>query len=130
MKVIGINGSGRKDGNTAILIRTIFQVLQDRNIGTELIQLPDVSIAPCKLCEGGQCLACLKKDGCVHKDDDFYILYDKIAQADGFILGSPVYGADITVKMKTFLDRLGIASMNNPKVLRRPVSLRCAGAAA
>ncbi len=119
MKVIGINGSGRKDGNTAILIRTIFEVLQSQNIETELIQLPDVTIAPCKLCEGGQCLACMKKDSCIYKDDDFHILYEKIAQADGLILGSPVYGADITVKMKTFLDRLGIASMNNPKVLRR-----------
>lgn len=61
----------------------------------------------------------MKKDSCIYKDDDFHILYDKITQADGLILGSPVYGADITVKMKTFLDRLGIASMNNPNVLRR-----------
>ena len=76
-------------------------------------------MAPCKLCEGGQCLACMKKDSCIYTNDDFHILYDKRAQADGLILGSPVYGADITVKMKTFLDRLGIASMNNPKVLRR-----------
>lgn len=119
MKVIGINGSGRKDGNTAILIRTIFDVLQKYKIETELIQLPDVAVAPCKLSEGGQCLACMKTGSCIYENDDFHILYDKIMKADGLILGSPVYGADITVKMKTFLDRLGIASMANSKVLQR-----------
>lgn len=53
MKVIGINGSGRKDGNTAILIRTVFEELSRQGIETELIPLSDLKIAPCKLCEGG-----------------------------------------------------------------------------
>ena len=119
MKVIGINGSGRKDGNTAVLIRTVFEELHKQNIETELIQLRDVAVEPCRLCDGGQCLACMKEGACVFKNDDFHILYDKITEADGLILGSPVYGADITVRMKTFLDRLGIASMANEKVLRR-----------
>ena len=43
MKVIGINGSGRKDGNTAVLIRTVFEELHKQNIETELIQLRDVA---------------------------------------------------------------------------------------
>ena len=79
----------------------------------------DVAVEPCRLCDGGQCLAWMKEGACVFKNDDFHILYDKITEADGLILGSPVYGADITVRMKTFLDRLGIASMANEKVLRR-----------
>ena len=48
MKVVGINGSSRKDGNTAILIKTIFEKLHENGIETELIQLPDVTIAPVK----------------------------------------------------------------------------------
>ncbi len=55
MKVIGINGSSRKDGNTAILISTVFEELHENGIGTELIQLPEVNIDPCKMCEVRDC---------------------------------------------------------------------------
>ena len=119
MKVIGINGSARKDGNTAIIIQTIFEKLQENEIETELIQLPDLHIEPCRLCDGRECLVCLKKGSCIFTNDDFYIVYEKIKEADGLILGSPVYGADVTTKMKTFIDRLGISSLGDPDVLRR-----------
>ena len=118
MKVIGINGSSRKDGNTALLIRTVFGKLEEKGIETELMQLPDVTIKPCRLCEGETCLACMKAGRCVFQDDDFHLLYEKITEADGLVLGSPVYGADITSKMKVFIDRLGIASLGNDKVLK------------
>lgn len=119
MKVIGINGSARKDGNTAIIIQTIFEKLQENEIETELIQLPDLHIEPCRLCDGEECLVCLKKGSCIFTNDDFHIVYEKIKEADGLILGSPVYGADVTTKMKTFIDRLGISSLGDPDVLRR-----------
>lgn len=118
MKVIGINGSSRKDGNTAILIRTVFEELQKNGIDTELIQLPEVNIDPCKMCEGGKCLACLEKGACVFTHDDFHVIFEKIKEADGLVLGSPVYGADISSKMKSFIDRLGIASLGDAKVLQ------------
>lgn len=88
MKVVGINGSSRKDGNTAILIKTIFEKLHENGIETELIELPDVTIAPCKMCEGGKCLACMEKGACVFTHDDFHIIFEKIKEADGLILGS------------------------------------------
>lgn len=119
MKVIGINGSSRKDGNTAILIRTVFEELRKNGIDTELIQLPEFNIAPCKMCEGGKCLACLERGACVFTHDDFHVIFEKIKEADGLVLGSPVYGADISAKMKNFIDRLGIASLGDSKVLRR-----------
>ena len=119
MKVIGVNGSMRKDGNTAILIRTIFAELEKEGIETELIQLPDMNISPCRITQGKQCLACMGKENCVFTDDDFHIIFEKIVEADGLILGSPVYGADITAEMKIFLDRLGLASLGNPNALRR-----------
>ena len=119
MKVIGINGSSRKDGNTAILIRTVFEELRKNGIDTELIQLPEFNIAPCKMCEGGKCLACLERGACVFTHDDFHVIFEKIKEADGLVLGSPVYGADISAKMKNFIDMLGIASLGDSKVLRR-----------
>ena len=119
MKVLGINGSARRDGNTAILIRTVLEEVGKEGMETELVQLPDFNVSPCKLCDGGTCLACLERDGCVFKDDDFHILADKVRQADGLVFGSPVYGADISSKLKVFIDRLGISSLGDDKMLRR-----------
>jgi multimeric flavodoxin WrbA len=50
MKVIAFNGSARKDGNTAILIRRVFQVLESEGIDTELIQLAGEQIRGCMAC--------------------------------------------------------------------------------
>lgn len=50
MKVIGINGSSRKDGNTAIIIGKVFDELNKEGIETELIQLADYEILPCRGC--------------------------------------------------------------------------------
>lgn len=85
MKVIGINGSSRKDGNTAIIIRTIFEELNKRGIETEFIQLADVDIEPCRAC-----FACKGKGNCVFRKDGFAEVFSKIVGADGIILGSPV----------------------------------------
>ena len=51
--------------------------LHENGIETELIQLPDVTIAPCKMCEGGKCLACMEKGTCVFTHDDFHIIFEK-----------------------------------------------------
>lgn len=48
MKVIGINGSSRNDGNTAIIINAVFDVLAEEGLETELIPLADVDIQPCR----------------------------------------------------------------------------------
>lgn len=56
----------------AIIIRTIFEELEKEAISTELIQLPDVHIKPCGITQGKDRLACMGKDNCVFKDDDFY----------------------------------------------------------
>lgn len=60
-------------------------------------------------------------------DDDFYEIFEKIKEADGLILGSPVYGTDISAEMKIFLDRLGLASIGNPDALcHKPGAAVCA----
>ena len=105
MKVIGINGSSRKDGNTAIIIRTIFEELNKRGIETEFIQLADVDIEPCRAC-----FACKGKGNCVFRKDGFAEVFSKIVGADGIILGSPVYSADVSSRMKALLDRGGVVA--------------------
>ena len=57
MKVIGINGSARMDGNTALIIREIFSELEKNGIETELVQLAGLHIRPCRFCMGESCMA-------------------------------------------------------------------------
>ena len=90
MKVLAINGSARKDGNTAILINTVFEELHQAGIETEMVQLSGMVIEPCKAC-----WACGGRKNCVHKKDMFQEIFEKMMQADGIILGSPVYTANI-----------------------------------
>ncbi len=85
MKVLGINGSARKDGNTAMLIRKVFEELETAGIETELVQFSGQIIEPCKACR-----ACGGQKNCVHRKDIFRDVFKKMAGADGILLGSPV----------------------------------------
>ena len=66
MKVLAINGSARKDGNTAMLINAVFEELNKAGIETEMVQLSGTIIEPCKAC-----WACGGRKNCVHKKDLF-----------------------------------------------------------
>lgn len=121
MKVIGINGSARKNGNTAILIRTIFEELNKKGVETELIQLADVDIEPCRAC-----FACKGKDNCVFRKDGFAEVFSKMVEADGIILGSSVYSADVSSRMKALLDRGGVVAATNPGILKHKVGVAVA----
>ena len=115
MKVLAINGSARKDGNTAILISTVFEELNKEGIETEMVQLSGKVIEPCKAC-----WACGGKKNCVHKKDLFQEIFEKMTQADGIILGSPVYTANISANMQAFLERASVvADMNRNEDLFR-----------
>ncbi len=116
MKVIGINGSARKNGNTSILIQTVFEELEKQDIETELIQLFDKEI---KSCNG--CFACKENRKCIIKNDAFNECFHKMIEADGIILGSPVYSADISSKMKAFIERSGVIIATNPELLKYKV---------
>lgn len=108
MKVLAINSSARKDGNTAILINTVFEELSKENIETEIVQLSGKMIEPCKAC-----WACGGRKNCIHKKDTFQEIFEKMTRADGLILGSPVYTANISANMQALLERASVvADMN------------------
>ncbi|KPQ41724.1 MAG: iron-sulfur flavoprotein [Candidatus Methanoperedens nitroreducens] len=97
MRVVAINGSARKQGNTAILIKYVLSELEKVGIETELIELSGEKIQGCTACY--KCFD--KKDGhCAVKSDIVNDCIDKMVEADGIILGSPIYFADITAEMK------------------------------
>ena len=118
MKVIGINGSARKDGNTSILIRKVFDELEAEGIETKLVNLGSQSV--------NGCLACMKcfenKDGhCVQDKDALNEWVDDLAAADGIVLGTPVYFANISGQIKCFLDRAWMVARANDNMFKRKV---------
>jgi multimeric flavodoxin WrbA len=118
MRVVAFNGSGRKDGNTAILLKTVLEELEKEGIQTELVQLAGATIRFCRACH--RCFE--KKDQrCVMDDDIFNSCMEKIVNADGVLLGSPVYFADVSAELKAFIERVGFVSIANGHILKRKV---------
>ena len=118
MKVVAFNGSARKDGNTAILIRKVFSELESEGINTELVQLAGKTIRGCTTCR--KCYE-NKDQRCAVDNDIVNKCIEKMLEADGIILGSPVYFSDVTTEMKALIDRTGYVARANSDMLRRKV---------
>lgn len=116
MKVLAINSSARKDGNTAILIKQVFKELNKEGIETEIIQLAGQVIKPCKAC-----WACSGQKNCVHCKDNFREIFKKMKEADGLLLGSPVYSANISANMQALLERAAVVGDMNPGLFTHKV---------
>jgi multimeric flavodoxin WrbA len=118
MKVVAFNGSARRDGNTAILVRRVLEELEKEDIETELVQLAGERIRGCTACRG--CVA--NKDGrCTIDDDVVNGCIEKMIEADGIILASPTYFADVSAEMKALIDRAGFVARANGGLFRRKV---------
>ena len=116
MKVVAFNGSARKKGNTEAMIRRVFEELEREGIRTELVQLSGKKLKGC--------IACMKcfenKDRrCSVKDDDMNLCIEKMMDADGIILGSPTYFADVSTEMKALIDRAGMVAIANDYMFKR-----------
>jgi multimeric flavodoxin WrbA len=118
MKVVAFNGSGRKDGNTAMLIRRVLSVLEAEGIETELIQLAGEQIRGCNACR--TCFS-TKNNRCIIKDDNVNVYIQKMVEADGVILGSPVYFSMMSPELKALIDRAGYVALANDYVFKRKV---------
>lgn len=116
MKVLAINSSARKDGNTAILINTVLEELNKAGIETEMIQLAGNVIEPCKAC-----WACGGQGNCVHRKDSFREVFEKMKEADGILLGSPVYSANVSANMQALLERAAVVADMNPGLFTHKV---------
>jgi multimeric flavodoxin WrbA len=132
MKVVAFNGSPRKDGNTAILIRRVLKELEAEGIETEFIQLGGQQIHGCMAC--GTCKKVQNRE-CKIVNDNVNLYIQKMADADGIILGSPTYFSMMSPEMKALIDRTGYVAMANDHMFKRKVgaavvAVRRAGAIA
>ncbi len=118
MKVIAINGSARKDGNTANLINRVLNELTQEGIEYELVHLSGKKIKGCIAC-----MKCFENQDklCARKNDDVNDIIEKMSAADGIILGSPTYFANVSTETKAIIDRAGMVSIANGHMLKRKV---------
>ncbi len=118
MKVVAFNGSPRKNGNTSILINYVFAELGKYGISTELVHIGGKKLRGCKACM--KCFE-VRNQRCVIDKDDMNEWIEKIAEADGVILGSPTYFANVTPEMKALIDRAGYVAIANGGILKHKV---------
>ena len=102
MHVVAFNGSPRKNGNTARLVRHCLDTLEAEGISTEIVQVGGTNIRGC--CS---CLSCRKNgvEVCSITSDPFNEWIEKMKNAEGIILASPVYMFGTTPEMKALIDR-------------------------
>lgn len=130
MKVVAVNGSARRRGNTTLLIEAVFEPLLEAGIECELIELAGKNIRGCTAC--GKCTE--NADGkCYGRRDDGNDIIERLGAADGILLGSPVYFADVTSEIKAIMDRAGyVGRAKRDMFARKPgaavVAVRRAGA--
>lgn len=116
MKVVAFNGSARKDGNTALLVRHAFAALEQEGVETELVQLAGERIRGCTACY--RCFA-TKDRRCAVTDDVINDCITRMVEADGIIIASPTYFADVTAETKALMDRCGMVARANGNLFRR-----------
>ena len=100
MKVLLLNGSPNPAGCTYTALSEAAKTLNENGVETEIVQLGKEPIRGCTACGG-----CANKNGCVFQDGMVNDFIKKMAQADGLIVGSPVYYASANGALECFLDR-------------------------
>jgi len=121
MKVLAVNGSPRPQGNTSVMLGWAAEELTKAGVEVETFQLGGRLIAGCKACG-----ACWAKDKdkpprCVQDQDPVNEVIAKMVEADGLILGSPVYFSDLTPELKALIDRAGFVTLGNGRLMNRKV---------
>jgi len=118
MRILGISGSPRSGGNTELLIQTALSELESEGMETELFSLANRHIQPCDGCGG-----CVDTDPprCILEDPGFEDVIERFREADGILIGSPVYFGSATPQTMALLDRVGYVSIKNDKFLRHKV---------
>ena len=118
MKIVAFNGSPKKEGNTYHALKLVTEQLELQGIETEIVHVGNKGVKGCIAC--GQC-AKNKDEKCVLTGDDVNIWIQKMKEADGILLGSPVHYASLGANMKSFLDRAFYVSGANGNLFRHKV---------
>ena len=101
IRILGINGSSRKDANTSALVKKALEACKSRGAETHLIDLAGKDIMYCT-----DCNACVEENGYrCPKEDDVGEMLEAMRKADAIIIGSPTYFASVSGQLKTFFDR-------------------------
>ena len=118
MKVVAFNGSARREGNTALLLGTVLAEIGAEGIETELYHLAGKPIQGCIACA-----QCFKNQDrrCAVTKDALNECVAEMADADGILLGSPTYFADVSAGMKALIERAGMVGRANGDLYRRKV---------
>jgi len=99
LKVLGLAGSPRRQGNTDLLLDQVLAGAASKGAQTEKVILSRMEIAPCKACD-----ACFKTGRCVQQDD-YQLLYPKLIKAERIVLAAPVFFTGVPSEAKAFIDR-------------------------
>ena len=115
MKVVAVNGSPRKGGNTEELLKKVLEPLAAAGWETELLQVGGSNIRGC-----AACFKCFENQNrqCAVKKDVFNSIMDKLVAAEAIVLGSPTYFTDVSAEMKALLDRAGMVALANDSAFR------------
>jgi len=130
MKVVAFNGSPRKEGNTFQSLKVVCDELAQAGIDTEIVQVGGKPIRGCTSC---YCCFKNKNKQCVITEDELNDYVNKMIEADGIIIGSPVYFSNVSSETKAFIDRAGLVARANDYLFARKagaavVAVRRAGA--
>jgi multimeric flavodoxin WrbA len=118
MKILALNGSFRKNGNTEILLKQALMGAESERASVEILRLTDYKIGPCRGC--GLCL--FRENVCQVQDDDVPFIFSKVDECDGMILGSPCYFLELTAVVKQLIDRCWILGHKLGKI-RKPAAV-------
>jgi len=118
MKVVAFNGSPNREGNTWNALKLVLAELAAEGIETEIVHVGNKAIRGCVACY--QCVK-NRNEKCVQAGDEVNEWIQKMKQADGIIISSPVYYASVNGTMKSFLDRAFFVTGVNDGMLRHKV---------
>ncbi|MDD3042775.1 MAG: flavodoxin family protein [Methanosarcinaceae archaeon] len=99
MKILAISGSPKKNGNCEQMVKTVLKIAEKRGFETDSVLLSSLEVSPCKACG-----ACRETGSCI-LEDDMNTVYEKLEEADGIIVATPVYMGNYPAQLKALFDR-------------------------